>query len=312
MRSHRLTIVGAASLFAATLGLGGCVVIVDSDHGYRTDWPRYDEIRSFTIAYDAAAPITVSTDRGSILVRKADVTDIEVTARVYARSAARAEDIGVHAERSPDGVVIVEPQWPHYNRRSGDAVSFEIVVPDAVGVNAYSGDGAITIEGLAGDLEANTDDGPITVQGHDGSVHAESGDGAITLTDIVGDVWARSGDGAIKALGVAGVVDLATEDGVIVADLTSDSPGPVRIHTEDGGVSLHVGTAFMGRLALQSDDGRIDVRGLKTRPDASLETLSRNLVVLHFAGDEPRSLVTTEDGAIRLDVDQRSADDAAN
>lgn len=293
--------IGAIALTASAPLAGGCVIVVsDGDHIGRTY--RYDEVRTFNVEYDHASPVRVETDRGSIRIRKANVQRVEVSARLYSRSEDRLAALGVHAGRSPDGALIVEVEWPGGGRRSGDAVSFDIAVPDAVGVAAHTGDGAITIEGLAGELVADTGDGAIVVRGHDGKVDARTGDGSIMLSDIVGDVFARSRDGAIKALGVAGAVDVQTGDGGVEVTLAPDSPGPARIHTGDGSVVLRIGPAFVGRLALQTRDGRVEVRQIESRVGAAIESLSRSLVALRFGDSDQRSLATTDDGNIVLSV----------
>jgi DUF4097 and DUF4098 domain-containing protein YvlB len=139
-----------------------------------------------------------------------------------------------------------------------------------------TGDGDVTASGLGGDLDASTDDGSVTVERVDGTVTARTGDGDVTVRapgtvgdlrtvdgGLVADVPAvdgsvalRSRDGDVTvALGgsLDATVDATTGDGSVtaagfdtvqaatdthVAGTVGDGTDELRIHTDDGDVTL--------------------------------------------------------------------------
>lgn len=144
-----------------------------------------------------------------------------------------------------------------------------------------TGDGAITAQGLKGDLRLHTGDGSIKAEGLDGRLQGDTGDGSMTVRGRFDALDLRTGDGHI---------DAAAERGSKVAQPWSLSSG-------DGGVVLRVGDDLSADVEARSGDGHVEL-GAPVTVTGSVE---RNHVRGKLgAGGAPLRL-HTGDGSIRLE-----------
>ena len=87
------------------------------------------------------------------------------------------------AERTEDGTLSIEVQWPDDRRKGREGCSFEVLIPSATGLDLQTSNGKLTAVGLSGRAELYTSNGTIEVSRHEGPVLAKTKNGRVTLSD---------------------------------------------------------------------------------------------------------------------------------
>lgn len=256
------------------------------------------ETRLLDAEYSDAMALDVQTRNGGISVTRSDGETVRITARLKARSQDRLEATRIVTDHDPDGTLLVRVQWPDGERQRREGCSFEIETPGADGVRLDSSNGALRIDGLAGDAVLDTSNGSVTVRDHDGSVHARTSNGSVTLDRVSGDVFADTSNGGIHAIGVSGAVKADTSNGNVVIELSEDAEGPIRVGTSNGGVRLVLTPAFRGVLVLDTSNGGISY---DTSASVRRVSASRNHARMEIGQGGPSSVVSTSNGSIRVE-----------
>jgi DUF4097 and DUF4098 domain-containing protein YvlB len=88
-------------------------------------------------------------------------------------------------------------------------------VPRQSTLHVSSGDGALNLEGVTGQITLRSGDGPIQVANGSGQLQVNTGDGVIRVIKFDGQVDARTGDGAIALDGNFNSLSARTGDGSI-------------------------------------------------------------------------------------------------
>ena len=156
-------------------------------------------------------------------------------------------------------------------------VVFTVEVPAGVHLSAHTSNGAITAEGVAGDVNARTSNGPIRV---DGARYADvrTSNGPITLRTN-GEATASTSNGAITAH---------------VGRLEGDTP--LRFTTSNGPINLTPPAGANVSLDARTSNGRIQ----SDFPVTVSGTMQRNRMTGTIgAGGRPLE-VRTSNGSIRL------------
>ena len=244
---------------------------------------EHKETRQLTATHMVHSPISVDTSNGSISIRTHEGADVQVTARLRSKSAERLAGARVGLERDKNGKLTIGCDWPGGKPKDGDGCSFEVLVPDAFGVNADTSNGSITIADLSGELVADTSNGSITVDRHAGSINADTSNGSIHITDVTGEVKADTSNGSIS---------------VALAD---ENPGPVDLDTSNGSIKLEVGSAFVGSVSGETSLGRASIG---TFPESmGVEVVERDKTSFRavFGGkNAPKSVLDTSVGSVTV------------
>lgn len=153
------------------------------------------------------------------------------------------------------------------------SISYEVDVPVATRLNAGTGSGNVTVEGIHGPLEAGTGSGSVRVARIGDMVNAHTGSGNITLDTISGSVRAHTGSGSIRGTGLAGSIEATTGSGNL--QLQQSSAGRVRAETGSGSLDL---TDINGPLRARSGSGSISVEG-KVGGDWNVQSGSGSVTV---------------------------------
>ena len=235
------------------------------------------EDKSFTVS--GAPDVSLKTFDGSIKVVSWDKPQVAVTIERRASSKAEAEELAVSATQDGNHIVIeaLKPRSEvHIGFSNGPAVHLTVSVPKQTNLSARSGDGAITAEGVQGQIDLRSGDG--SVQGTDlqGQIVANTGDGAITLENVIGRVEVSTGDGSVRLKG---------------------SPSSLKAHTGDGAIDVSVtaGGTIAEDWEITTGDGSVAVSlpdGLNASVDASTGDggVSAGDFGLQATGDEHREL----------------------
>lgn len=278
----------------------GCIIVNDGhDHD---DWSGSSrvvkETRRFEIAHQPATPMYVRTENGSIEVDAAPQSaSVVVTAIVRAKTEERLANTKVIAERDAEGAVRVSVAWPDDKRLSNEGCSFEIVTPDARGVDLDTSNGSVRIAGLSGGANLVSSNGKITIASHQGDVTARTSNGNIDAERISGSLNGRTSNGGIGARDIGGAVDLDTSNGSVDVRLADSSSGPVRVDSSNGGVDVECGKGFSGSVVMSTSNASTRFRDGSGRVIRGKDRLEASV-----GAGGPRSTISTSNGSIEVRV----------
>jgi hypothetical protein len=244
-------------VLAATTACGGPVGASGARHVER-------EERRFTVA--GRPQVDVSTFDGSIEIRPWDRPEVLVVIEKQAYDEEAAATIEIQAEQDGNrvGVRVTAPKMEFLFGLNWRAASLIVSAPAASDIQARSGDGSITADGITGNVELRSGDGRIDGTNLAGVLRVRTGDGSISLESIDGELVVSTGDGSISAEGRFSGVRAHSGDGRVRIRAT---PGSVAgddwdITTGDGSITLELPEGFDGDIDASTGDGRIHLDGV--------------------------------------------------
>lgn len=250
------TSLAAAATLAMTLPLSGCIIINGDGDGEWSSSRTVKETRRLEVAHEAGTGLSVDSENGGVEVSKTPgAANVVISATVRARTDERLAATRVVAEREQGGTLKVYVLWPDDKRLGNEGCSFEILTPDAKGVDIDTSNGSIRIAGLSGDAHLVSSNGPITVTGHHGAVQATTSNGRITADDVDGRLIAATSNGAVTVTDATGPVEVDTSNGGVDVRLADSSPGPVSVETSNGHVDVVCGRGYAGTLSMATSNG---------------------------------------------------------
>ena len=214
----------------------------------------------FSLDLDAMDTLSVQVDNGAgaVRVRRGPEGRVVVEARVVARAASEdeAHDIVSDVEADPpvrlEGGALLVGRYVHW--WPGVSISYDISVPRSSALEGHTGSGALSVEGIEGQVEIETGSGAITVNDVAGRVRAETGSGRVKARSIGGRLLLSTGSGAIKVNDANGDVDATTGSGAIKLD---GCRGSARLTTGSGAIDVRLGTQDGYFLDATTGSGRI-------------------------------------------------------
>jgi hypothetical protein len=281
----------------AGLALGGCSVNLSAEKLVRREEQR------FTVS--GRPEIVLKTFDGAIRVESWDRPEVLVVIERQAGDENSLKSIEVKSSQQGNriSVEVVQPEQREtidIGMHVGRSAALIVSVPREADVSARSGDGAVTLENIAGRVDVNTGDGAVSVRRSVGDLVVRTGDGAVSLEDVRGQVELNTGDGAVKIDGVLQRVKARTGDGAIVVRASEGSAAAADwdLETGDGGVTVGLPAAFGAELDARSNDGRVTVNGFDmtgaTRDDENREVKGR------IGAGGSRLTIRTGDGGITV------------
>ena len=188
----------------------------NSGGGY-TERVTAKETKTFSVGNSPR--ITLSTFDGQVTVRGWDKPEVTYTATKGAADEETLKEISIESQQQGDTISIstINP-----DDRNG-SVSFELYVPRQATLHVSSGDGALNLDGVTGQITLRSGDGPIEVANGGGQLQVNTGDGVIRVIKFDGQVDARTGDGAIALDGNFNAVSARTGDGAITLTVPAGS-----------------------------------------------------------------------------------------
>lgn len=199
---------------------------------------------------------------------------------------------------------------------SNKKVSTEIRMPRTADLQLDTGDGAVEIASLSGNLTLSSGDGRLKVSQLSGNLDIRTGDGGISADTLKGDVRLRTGDGTIEALNLDGNCTVSSGDGMVRLAGRFDA---LDVKSGDGGVVARVapGSAMSSSWTIRTGDGPVEVvlpRDFKANLDAATNDghISLGIPVAiegqvtpskvrgKMNGGGPSLFIQTGDGSIRL------------
>jgi DUF4097 and DUF4098 domain-containing protein YvlB len=270
----------------------GCVVTVD------TGQYSAREEKRFTVT--GIPDVNLTTFDGSIEVRAWDRQEVYVEIEKRAADETWLQKLEVKTEQVANRITIEVRQPTGQSRlfHVGSSPSARLIaaVPRQTNLVARSGDGAISLERISGQLDIETEDGSIRGSDLKGDVRAHTGDGSIRLDGTDGRFDLDSGDGGVALAGRLASVRIRTDDGVVSvrAEDGSTMAEGWEIRSGDGGVTIELPEAFDANLDASCSDGSVRVDRLRL----SASGTSRRQVKGQIGAGGPLLTVRTADGSI--------------
>jgi putative adhesin len=188
------------------------------------------------------ADLRVDAKDGAVTVRAWDQKTI--SARVSAVGwKIGPDELDIQDHQMGDHVELVlkmpSAHWG-FGRRSIDV---EVKVPRDTRLDLRTGDGAIRVFDVAGEIRLVTGDGAIEAAGVEGSVQARTGDGRIGVRGRLESLNLHTGDGSVRAeilpgSRLASGWRIETGDGSVTVRVPSDLAADLDLHTGDGHLTV--------------------------------------------------------------------------
>ena len=172
---------------------------------------RFTAKETKTFAVGNAPRITLSTFDGQVTVRGWDKPEVTYTATKGAADEETLKQITIESQQQGDGISINTVNSEDVNGH----VNFDLFVPRQSTLHVSSGDGALNLDGVTGQITLRSGDGPIEVANGSGQLQVNTGDGVIRVIKFDGQVDARTGDGPIALDGNFNAVSARTGEGTI-------------------------------------------------------------------------------------------------
>jgi hypothetical protein len=245
--------------------------------GNSSSAPLVEGEQQIVVPHMAGAPLSVETGNGTITAGKVDRRDVQITAKIAAKSAERLAAAKVVAARGPDHRLFVHCEWPDGGPKDRESCSFSVQIPDAVGVALTSENGDVSSSQLAGNAHLLTTNGNIDIDRHAGPIRARTTNGSVTIADAAGAVKADTANGALHVA------------------LAPNSAGPVELDGVNSSIELKIGPAFAGMLSLGTTNGRVTA-DTALRPTTS----DAHEMEIDFGHTPQKSSATTVNGTIHI------------
>jgi hypothetical protein len=239
--------------------------------------------------------LTVATGSGYIHLSHGAGNQIHVFGRVKSGWGGNDEQVRQIAANPPieqtGNIVRIGARHQNYHNIS---IDYEIQAPADAYLNASSGSGEVTDDGIGQNAKLSTGSGSIHATGVRGSFSLETGSGNI-YADQTGDgeVKAETGSGSIELHNVHGGLHAQTGSGSIKVGGTPSAPW--KLDTGSGSVDLSTGNA---RLTLDAESGSGSIH---TDQEMTTQgTADRHHIVGKINGGGPTVRVETGSGSIRV------------
>ena len=167
------------------------------------------ESRTFTVS--GSPRVTITTFDGQVKVHGWDKSEVSFTATKHAQDEESLKQISIQAQQQGQAITV---NAINENDMNG-SVNLDVYVPRQTMLHVSSGDGALNLDGVNGQITLRSGDGPIEVANGGGQLVVNTGDGVIRVIKFDGQVEAHTGDGAIDLDGNFNAVAARTGDGTI-------------------------------------------------------------------------------------------------
>jgi hypothetical protein len=260
-----------------------------------------DRVIDKTFAAQAGLVVSADTFSGGIRVKASD----EAQVRVLVRQTVEAEDekaaqallaqLDVRLDQLADGAVRLKITPRHavrwtWQNWSPAVLEIELTVPRTCVLRVRTGEGAIQVDSLRGDIVADT------------------ARGAIFIGEVDGDIVAGSGRGDVAVTACSGTLQLETKNGSL---LVGRCGGPAQLLAVDGTIDVQ---AAKGPIFARGNRADIKVSFLPSiRATSDLESFGGDVTV----GLDPACAVSIDArsspfGRVRIrDLDIETSEDSS-
>lgn len=185
------------------------------------------ESKVFTVS--GTPRVNITTFDGQVTVRGWDKAEVSYNATKHAEDDETLRQISIRSEQQGQTISVNATNPNQFN----GSVSMEVFVPRQSTVHVSSGDGAVRLDGVSGEITLRSGDGAIEVANSTGQLQVNTGDGTIQISKFDGQVDARTGDGAIVLDGNFNALSARTGDGEISLKVPAGSSFTIETNTPD-------------------------------------------------------------------------------
>jgi len=200
---------------------------VKTINGNNSERFQAKETRTFTV--QGAPRVTINTFDGRVTIHGWDKPEVAYTAIKGSPDEESLKGISIQAQQQGEAISIIAQN----NEQESGSVHFDVYVPRQSSLHVSSGDGALNLEGVTGQLTLRSGDGPIEVANGGGQLQVNTGDGVIRVIKFDGQVDARTGDGAINLDGNFNSLSARTGDGTISLSVPAGSSFTIETNAPD-------------------------------------------------------------------------------
>jgi DUF4097 and DUF4098 domain-containing protein YvlB len=190
---------------------------------------RFQAKETRTFAVTGSPRVTINTFDGRVTIHGWDKPEVTYTAIKASSDEESLKDISIQAQQQGEEISIIAQN----NEQENGTVHFDVYVPRQSSLHVSSGDGALNLEGVTGQLTLRSGDGPIEVANGGGQLQVNTGDGVIRVIKFDGQVDARTGDGEIALDGNFNSLSARTGDGTISLSVPAGSSFTIETNAPD-------------------------------------------------------------------------------
>lgn len=239
--------------------------------------------------------LTVSTGSGGIHITRGSDNQVHIFGRVrsgWGVSESRVREVAANPPIEQTGNII-RIGGRNYGLHNV-SIEYEIQAPASAFLEAGSGSGDISIDGVGDNAKISTGSGSIRATGLHGSFSVGTGSGDIYAEQTgTGDVRAKTGSGNIELHNINGGLHADTGSGNI--KVTGTPVDPWRLQTGSGDVEFSPGSTG---FTLDASTGSGSIR--TEREMATQGTINRHHITGRIGNGGPTVRVETGSGDIRI------------
>jgi DUF4097 and DUF4098 domain-containing protein YvlB len=248
-----------------------------------------------TLTVNGRVELSVATGSGNIHLTHGSGNQIHVFGRVKSNWGGSDEKVREIAAKPPiEQTGNIVRIGTHHENLHNISIDYEVEAPENAYLDAGSGSGNVTDDGVGENAKLNTGSGNVRATGLHGSITLNTGSGSIYAEQAdAGDVKANTGSGSIELKNVKGGLRAETGSGNIKVGGSPISAW--RLQTGSGGVELWTGDAPL-TLDAESGSGSIHT----DREMLTQGSNDRHHVTGKLNGGGPTVRVETGSGDIRV------------
>lgn len=273
-----------------------------------------------TLQVSGAVSLDLTTGSGEVTIKTGGSNRVVVHGRVRSSNdwfGGNADSIVHNVESNPPieqngDTIRIGYNLPEEAKRH-ISISYEITVPADTTLQAGSGSGEISVQGVRSPVKLHTGSGDIRVQDLGPQAHVETGSGSIRAELVAapfsagtgsgeiqadltgsGDVDVHTGSGGIRIRGVSGGLRARTGSGSINAD--GDVKSPWQLHSGSGSIRMALSSSGGFNLDVHTSSGSIH----SDLPITVQGTLGRRELRGAVRGGGPAVEVSTGSGDVEI------------
>ena len=273
-----------------------------------------------TLQVSGAVSLDLTTGSGEVIIKTGSSNQVVVHGRVRSSNdwfGGNSDSIVHNVESNPPieqngGTIRIGYNLPEEAKRH-ISISYEITVPADTTLQASSGSGEISVQGVRSPVKLHTGSGDIRVQDLGPQAHVDTGSGSIRAESVAapfsagtgsgeiqadltgsGDVDVHTGSGRIRIRGVRGGLRARTGSGSINAD--GDVKGTWQLHSGSGSIRMALSSSGGFNLDVHTSSGSIH----SDLPITVQGTLGRHELRGAVRGGGPAVEVSTGSGDVEI------------
>ena len=273
-----------------------------------------------TLQVSGAVNLDLTTGSGDVIIKTGGSNQVVVHGRVRSNNdwfGGNADSVVHSVESNPPieqngSTIRIGYNLPE-DAKHHVSISYEITVPADTTVQAGSGSGEISVQGVRSSVKLHTGSGDIRVQDLGPQSHVDTGSGSIHAESVAapfsagtgsgeiqadltgsGDVDVHTGSGGIRIRGIKGGLRARTGSGGISAD--GDVKGPWQLHSGSGSIRLALSSSGGFNLDVHTSSGSIH----SDLPITVQGTLGRRELKGAVRGGGPDVEVSTGSGDVEI------------